>query len=221
MWYPPKSGQELHLHLIMCFGSVSTDTQCQWGAQSEQQQFLSSHSSLDSTSMSQCLSHALPDLDFCHTMGWPWLWGCCRKLSIGQPSSQQISASLFALLLLLLPSSLQRKKCGRKDKTPGYRGSKARHQTLLTFCLRIKPTLHGCNEHNNYPEVAHGNDFPDPCLFFLFSTSLFDLFKPIISPFTPAHLWDRKVFLTIRSSEFLGYFWSFFVFVELCTFTCV
>lgn len=86
-WYPPKAGQQLHLHLIMCFGAVSPDTQWQGGVHSEQQQCLSAHSSLNSTSMSQCLSHAWPNLDFCHTTGWPCSWGCCSKLSIANLQS--------------------------------------------------------------------------------------------------------------------------------------
>lgn len=43
------------------------------------------------------------------------------------------------------------------------------------------------------PEAAHGNDFPDRCLF---SAPLFDLFKPMIWAFSPANPWDRKVFLS-------------------------
>lgn len=148
----------------MCFGAVSTDTQCQGGAESDQQQCLSAHSSLDFTSMSQRLLHSWTDLGFCHTMGFPCLWGCCSELSIGQSSNQQISASLIGLLLLLLPSSLQRKRC-RRYENPGYRASRARHQAWLTVCLRTKPTLHDCNEPNNHPEVTHWNDFPDSCLF--------------------------------------------------------
>lgn len=116
--------------------------------------------------MSQCLPLARPDLDFCHTTGWPCSWGCCSKLSIGQSSNQQISACLFALLLLLLPSSLQRRKCRRRDDNAGYRASKARHQAWLALCLKTKPTLHDCNEPNNHPEGTNGNDFSDPCLFF-------------------------------------------------------
>lgn len=179
----------------------------QGGAHSEQQQCLSAPSSSSSTPMSQCLSHAWPNLDFCPTMGWPCSWGCCSKLSIGQSSSQQISTSLFAFFLLLLPSSLQRKKYRRRDENPGYRVSKARHQVWITLGLRTKPTLHDCNEPNNHPEVAHGNDFPDPCL--SFCSLLHSLTYSSPRTFTAANAWDRKVFLTIRSSGLIGYFWSF------------
>lgn len=175
---------------------------------------------LDSTYMSMWLSHICANLYFCNTTGWSCLWGYHSKLSMGQPSNQQISSPLFALLPLLLPSPIsQWKKRRRRDKNPSYRTNKARHQAWLALCLRTKPPMHDCDESNDNLEVAYGNGFSDYCFLPFFCLLLLCLTYSSLQSgllFQPIHE-TEKCFWLLGIGGFFDVFFLFsFVFLFMC-----